>query len=234
VAAADTVAAMGIPLDVDAVVFDCDGLLADTETCWTRAETTIFAEHGHPFGVEQKRLVIGRTLDGAAEAIAGYFGAPGSVPSIARRLRERVAAELSAGAGAVPGAVELVTAVRRRVPVAVASNSSRVFVELALRSAGLAGVFEHVYSADDVADPKPAPDLYLAACAGLGARPERSVAFEDSATGVASAVAAGLHVVGVPSLPGTVLDVHTTLSALTDDAVTHWALAVTPRSRATA
>lgn len=70
---------MGIPLDVDAVVFDCDGLLADTETCWTRAETAIFAEHGHPFGIEQKRLV-GRTLDGAAEEMAQYFGAPGRGP----------------------------------------------------------------------------------------------------------------------------------------------------------
>jgi HAD superfamily hydrolase (TIGR01509 family) len=223
---------MGIPLHVDAVVFDCDGLLADTETCWTRAETAIFAEYGHPFGVEQKRLVIGRTLEGAAEAMASYFGSPGSGPSIARRLHARVAAELAAGAGALPGAVELVTAVRRRVPVAVASNSSREFVDLALRSSGLAGLFEQVYSADDVADAKPAPDLYLAACAGLGARPERCVAFEDSATGVASAVAAGLHVVGVPSLPGTVLDVHTTLAALTDEAVTEWAVAVARRPSA--
>ncbi|MDQ1646259.1 MAG: hypothetical protein QOJ50_2443 [Cryptosporangiaceae bacterium] len=219
---------MGIPLDVDAVVFDCDGLLADTETCWTRAETAIFAEHGHPFGIEQKRLVIGRTLAGAAEEMARYFGAPGRGPVIARRLGELVAAELAAGADALPGAVELVTAVRRRVPVAVASNSSRAFVGLVLRSAGLAGLFEHVYSADDVGDPKPAPDLYLAACAGLGARPDRCVAFEDSATGLASALAAGLYVVGVPSLPGTVLDSHTTLSALGD--ASEWAGAVTSAS----
>ncbi|MET9970463.1 HAD family phosphatase [Streptomyces sp. NPDC006356] len=107
------------------------------------------------------------------------------------------------GAAALPGAAELVRACRVRVPIAVASNSSRELLDTALESAGLIGYFTCTFAADEVRSPKPAPDLYLAACAALGVAPRRSVAFEDSATGIASARAAGLHVAVVPSLPGT-------------------------------
>jgi HAD superfamily hydrolase (TIGR01509 family) len=216
-----------LPLDVDAVIFDCDGLLVDTETCWTRAETALFAAHGHPFGPAQKRLVIGKTLEAAGEAMAEYFGRPGAGPELARRLGDLVAVELAGGAAALPGARELVLAVRDRRPVAVASNSPRPFVTAALTSAGLADLFTHSLAAEDVASAKPAPDLYLAACARLGADPARSVAFEDSPTGVASARAAGLFVVGVPSLPGGLsgpgADVDALFPALTDPALTAWA-----------
>ncbi|MBU2663682.1 HAD family phosphatase [Actinoplanes bogorensis] len=215
---------MPLPLDVDAVVFDCDGLLVDTESAWTRAETRIFAEHGHGFGPEQKAIVIGTTLAAAGEAMAGWFGRPGDGERLARRLHELVAVELAGGADARPGARELVERLRGRVPIAVASNSPRVFVEAALRTAGVDDLFEHIVTADDVVHAKPAPDLYLAACAALGgADPARSVAFEDSATGARSARAAGLYVVGVPSLPGVTLEVDVVFEALTDPALTGWA-----------
>lgn len=217
---------MDLPLTVDAVVFDCDGLLVDTESCWTRAETALFAAYGHGFGVEQKKLVIGRTLEDAGAAIADYFGLPGEGPALARRLRDMVAVELAAGAGPLAGARELVVALRGRVPIAVASNSPRDFVKAALVSAGLDDLFADVVTADDVEHAKPAPDLYLAACARLGADPARTVAFEDSHTGVASARAAGLYVVGVPSLPGVTLDTDVVFGSLTDSALTRWAATV--------
>jgi len=216
---------MSLPLDLDAVVFDCDGLLVDTETCWTRAETTLFAEHGHSFGLEQKKIVIGGTLEAAGAAMADYFGRPGDGPVLAQRLHELVAIELAAGANALPGARDLVLSLRGRLPIAVASNSPRSFVETALGSAGLDDLFTHVLAAEDVTRPKPAPDLYLAACRALGADPARSIAFEDSRTGLASARAAGMHVVGVPSLPGVVLDADIIFTALTDPALTGWAAA---------
>jgi HAD superfamily hydrolase (TIGR01509 family) len=206
------------------VIFDCDGLLVDTETCWTRAETAIFAEHGHGFGVEQKKIVIGRTLAAAGEAMAAYFGSPGSGPALAQQLHDMVAVELAAGADALPGARDMVGALRGRVPIAVCSNSPRAFVEAALTSAGLADLFDHLFTADDVVNAKPAPDLYLAACAGLGAKPARSVALEDSGTGVASARRADMYVIGVPSLPDTVLDVDITFSSLADTELMNWAL----------
>ncbi|REG00537.1 HAD superfamily hydrolase (TIGR01509 family) [Asanoa ferruginea] len=213
----------GLPGAVAAVVFDCDGLLVDTETCWTRAETAIFAEHGHGFGIAEKKLLIGGTLEAAGVAMAARFGRPGEGPALASRLRDLVAGELAAGADALPGALELVKTLRERVPVAVASNSPRAFVDAALDSAGLTDLFEFVYAAEDVERPKPAPDLYLAACAGLGAEPARSVAFEDSRTGVASARAAGMYVIGVPSIPDTTLDTDRTYASLTDDELTAWA-----------
>lgn len=214
---------MALPGNVDAVIFDCDGLLVDTETGWSRAETAIFAEHGHAFGPEQKEIVIGRTLAAAGEAMAGYFGRPGEGPALARRLHDLVAIELAAGADPLPGARELVWSLRGRVPIAVASNSPRPFVETALVSAGLDDLFTDVLAVEDVVHPKPAPDLYRAACAALGADPARSVAFEDSRTGVASARAAGLHVVGVPSLPGVVLAADTVFPSLRDPVLARWA-----------
>jgi HAD superfamily hydrolase (TIGR01509 family) len=212
---------MGLPEFVEAVVFDCDGLLVDTESGWSRAESAIFAEHG--FGAEQKALLIGKTLDDGAAAMASYFGRPGDAAAIAGRLHELVARELAAGADALPGARELVAAVRGRVPVAVASNSPRKFVDAALASAGLAFEFGEVFAAEDVSRPKPAPDLYLAACARLTVEPGRCVAFEDSRTGVASARAAGMFVVGVPSLAGVTLDVDAVFGSLADPALTEWA-----------
>ncbi|MFF5297711.1 HAD family hydrolase [Paractinoplanes globisporus] len=217
---------MVLPSSIDAVVFDCDGLLVDTETCWTRAETKLFAENGHAFGLEQKKIVIGRTLDAAGDAMADYFGRPGEGPALAARLHKLVAIELTAGANALPGARALVLSMRGRIPIAVASNSPRSFVETALASAGLDDLFTQVLAAEDVAHPKPAPDLYLAGCKVLGAEPARSVAFEDSGTGVASARSAGLYVIGVPSLPGVVLETDATYPSLADPELATWAARV--------
>ena len=111
--------------------------------------------------------------------------------------------ELERGAPPQPGAVELVAELRARgTPVGLASNSPREFVERALAVSGMAGAFDSVLTGGEVASPKPAPDVYLESCARLGADPGRSVALEDSPTGVASAVAAGMLVIGVPSLEG--------------------------------
>ncbi len=184
-----------------AVVFDCDGLLAETEGAWTRAETAIFREHGHGFGPEQKQILIGGSLASGGDAMAEYFGLPGA----------RDVAEIL---------------LHRGIPIAVASNSPRRFVDAALNSAGLADLFEVIVSSDDAERAKPAPDLYLSACARLVAEPERSVAFEDSRTGVASARAAMMFVIGVPSAPGAVLDAHVTYDSLTHSELRSWVAAV--------
>ncbi|GAB7035818.1 HAD family phosphatase [Streptomyces sp. NPDC021749] len=211
-----------LPLHAEAVVFDCDGLLVNTEDCWTVAETAIFAAHGHPFGPEQKALVIGRSVEAAGEAMAQYLGCPGAGAELATELLVRVREELSRGAAALPGAAELVRACRAAVPVAVASNSPRELLEVALRSAGLADCFTYSFAADEVRSPKPAPELYLTACETLGVTPNRSVAFEDSATGIASARAAGLYVAVVPSLPGVDLDHDWLGTSLADPELQKW------------
>jgi HAD superfamily hydrolase (TIGR01509 family) len=220
------------PTDVDAVVFDCDGLLAETESGWTRAETAIFREYGHDFGPDQKRLLVGGSLAAGGDAMAGYFGIPGAGPELAARLANLVREELAAGAPALPGARDMAGALRGRgIPMAVASNSPRDFVDVALGSAGLLELFEVVVSADDVAHAKPAPDLYLTACARLGAQPEGSVAFEDSRTGVAAARAANMFVVGIPSLPGSALDAHVTYDSLAHAELRSWMTSCTAPAR---
>jgi HAD superfamily hydrolase (TIGR01509 family) len=220
---------MRLPMHIDAVVFDCDGLLAETESGWTRAETALFREHGHDFGPAQKQLLIGQTLASGAEAMARYFSLPGTGPALADRLAVLVGQELAAGTPPLPGARDLAETLRRRgIPVAVASNSPRRFVGAALASAGLDDLFEVIVSADDVEHGKPAPDLYLAACARLGADPRRSVAFEDSRTGVASARAAQMFVIAVPSVPGAPpLGAHLTYDSLAHPGLTAWMTACT-------
>jgi HAD superfamily hydrolase (TIGR01509 family) len=124
----------------------------------------------------------------------------------------------------MPGALELLAALRERaIPIGLATNSGREFATRALRAAGVYDRFDAVLSAEDVEHPKPAPDVYLAAAAAVGADPEDCVALEDSETGVAAARAAGMTVIGVPSFPGIDLGAaHLVAPSLTDPRV--WGL----------
>jgi HAD superfamily hydrolase (TIGR01509 family) len=185
---------------IDAVVFDNDGLLLDTEQAWTRAERTLFERHGSAFTIEHKRDMIGSSPATSAVKLEAMLDMPGRGPALMDELHDLVMEESLAGVPARPGALELLAAIRAAgLPVGVASNSARAFVERVLSGAGLLdGHFDVVVTAEDVEHPKPAPDLYLAACAALGSEPARSAALEDSATGVEAARAAGMFVVAVP------------------------------------
>ncbi|WP_238783312.1 HAD family hydrolase [Streptomyces monomycini] len=215
-----------LPTEFEAIVFDCDGLLVDTETCWSRAESALFREHGHPFGTTQKQLVIGRTVEGVGEVMAAYFDRPGDGKVLASQLLDGVRRELAGGAAALPGAADLVRTCAERLPVAVASNSPRSLLDTALESSGLADLLPVSFAADEVPTPKPAPDLYLAACEALGAAPTACVAFEDSNTGIRAARAAGLRLVTVPSLAGQDLDHDWLLGSLADPGLHAWARAL--------
>jgi HAD superfamily hydrolase (TIGR01509 family) len=193
---------------IAAVVFDNDGLLLDTEEAWTRAETALFERHGRTFTGEHKRELIGTSPSVSAAKLAVMLDMPSRGRALMEELHAQVMEETLAGVPPRPGALELLDAIRAAgMPVGVASNSAREFVEHVLSVAGLVdGHFDVVVTANDVERPKPAPDLYLAACAALGAEPERSAALEDSATGVAAARAAGMFVVAVPYFPDLPID----------------------------
>jgi HAD superfamily hydrolase (TIGR01509 family) len=184
----------------EAVVFDNDGLLLDTEDAWTRAQVTLFARHGAVFEPRHKLALLGTSRTTAAVKVEDMLGMAGRGDRLMDELHELVMEEAGAGVPPRPGAIELLAAVHEAgLAVGLASNSSREFVERVLSVAGLLdGHFDLVVTADDVARPKPAPDLYLAACTGLGTSPNRAVALEDSPPGVASARAAGLFVIAVP------------------------------------
>src|SRR3954452_24492828 len=191
----------------DAVVFDNDGLLLDTESCWTRAEVALFSRHGAEFTLEHKRDLIGSSRATAAAKLERILAAPGRGDELMDELHDLVMEEAARGVEPMPGALQLAAALREGgTPLALASNSVHAFVDLTLEVAGARHLFDCVLTAQDVAAPKPAPDLYLAACAALGAAPERSAGLEDTATGIAALRAAGMFAIGVPSLPGVVLD----------------------------
>jgi HAD superfamily hydrolase (TIGR01509 family) len=215
-----------LPDRVSAIVFDCDGLLVDTEPSWTVGETAIFAEHGFDFGPEQKRMVIGKSLASATDTMAKYFGQPGIGPKLVDHLLELVEEQLLLGVAPLPGVVDLLDALGDRVPIAVASNSSRRFLDVSLEGSGLADRFVVTVSGDDVEHPKPHPELYLKAFARLGADPLRGVALEDSATGIASARASGAFVLAVPSLPDEPVDGDFVTASLADPTVLGWGFAV--------
>jgi HAD superfamily hydrolase (TIGR01509 family) len=212
---------VNLPQRVSAIVFDCDGLLVDTEPSWTVGETAIFAENGFEFGPEQKRMVIGKSISASTAAMADYFGRPGTGHELAEHLLELVERQLLLGVEPLPGVVALLDAIGDRVPIAVASNSSRQFLDISLISSRLATRFAVTVSADDVENHKPHPDLYLRAFARLGADPQRGVALEDSATGIASARASGAFVLAVPS-SGESVDGDYIAVSLSDPVVLDW------------
>lgn len=191
-----------------AIVFDCDGLLLDTEELWTRGEEALFASYGRTYTPEHKKELLGTGGEEVGRILARLLDQPGREKALAGELLSLCEQEVKSGARAMPGARGLVQSLHGKVPLGVASNSPRDFVEAALSTAGFDGAFEAVLGCDDVSRPKPHAEIYLTACDRLGAAPQRSVALEDSPTGVAAAISAGLYVIGVPSEPDISLDAH--------------------------
>jgi HAD superfamily hydrolase (TIGR01509 family) len=205
----------------DAVIFDNDGLLLDTESVWTRAEEDLFARRGIEFTPADKRELVGTSAEIAGGILERRLGEPGRAETLIEELNALVVAELEHGVEAMIGARELLERLRERgTPLALVSNSPLRFVRRSTELAGFEHFFEVVLSAHEVAAPKPAPDPYLEACRRLGVEPGPSVvALEDSPTGVAAARAAGLTVIGVPSIDGIALEEAHHLAETLRDAV---------------
>jgi HAD superfamily hydrolase (TIGR01509 family) len=192
----------------DAVLFDNDGLLLDTESVWSRAEQKLFESRGLEFTIEHKRSLVGSSEKLAGEKLGRFLGEVGREGLIMSELNELVLAELEGGVDPMVGALELVELLRADgVPVGLVSNSPRRFIERSHEVAATGMPFDVVVSGHEVPEAKPAPDAYLEACRQLGVRPgARVVALEDSPSGVKAAVAAGLFTIGIPSVPGIELE----------------------------
>jgi HAD superfamily hydrolase (TIGR01509 family) len=187
-----------------AVIFDNDGLLLDTETVWTRGERDLFERRGRAFTDDHKRQLIGTSAEECARLLAVWLEEQGREAELIGELDMLVFDELGRGIEPMAGALELVAELGGLgVPMAVVSNSPARFIARALGLAGVADRFPVVVSGHDVAAPKPAPHAYLEACRMLGVEPlEDVIVLEDSPTGVAAGKAAGLTVLGVPSMDG--------------------------------
>jgi HAD superfamily hydrolase (TIGR01509 family) len=187
-------------MEIDAVVFDFDGLILDTE--WSEFVTVQaeFEAHGVPLGLDDWRDGVGRADNRHwFEWLEEVAQVPVDVPVVRARRRiahlERIHQEVVR-----PGVVPLLDeAAAAGVPVAVASSASADWVESHLDRLGLLQRFAAVRCCDHVAEGKPAPDLYLAVAEALGVEPARSVALEDSHHGSTAARAAGFACVVVPN-----------------------------------
>lgn len=212
------------PAPPEAVVFDNDGLLLDTESVWTRAEEDLFARRGTTFTPADKRELVGTSAEIAGAVLERRLQEPGGAAELIEELNALVVAELEHGVETMIGARELLHALRLRgTPIGLVSNSPLAFVVRSLELVGFDDHFDVVLSAHEVAAPKPAPDPYLEACRRLGVEPGPAVvALEDSPTGVAAARAAGLTVIGIPSIEGVPLEeAHHLAVSLLDDVVEH-------------
>ena len=206
----------------EAVLFDNDGLLLDTEAVWTRGEQRLFEARGKEFTLDHKRSLVGSSEKVAAAKLVRFLDEPGGEKAIMEELNELVLEELESGVDAMVGGRELLAELNRRaIPVALISNSPMKFIRRSHEMAGTGLPFGAVVSGHEVPMAKPAPDAYLEGCRQLGVEPsKRSVALEDSPSGVAAGLAAGLFVIGVPSVPGIDLGVaDLVVESLEDDAV---------------
>jgi HAD superfamily hydrolase (TIGR01509 family) len=164
----------------------------------------LFERRGLEFTIEHKRELLGSAPAVAATKLELMLEEPGRGGALIMELGMLVIAELSTYAAPRPGALELIAVLREAgIPMALASNSPRMLVDRALMTGGIdPATFVTMLTADDVSNPKPAPEIYLAAVAALGTQPARTLVLEDSPTGVTAAVAAGCYTIAVPSLDG--------------------------------
>jgi HAD superfamily hydrolase (TIGR01509 family) len=184
---------------LEAVLFDMDGLLVDTEHAWGIAELSVMTWLGHPHWSEaEKSDMLGGPLSRVAAYMSRASGSALPVERIEAQLVATMADLLAHGADHRPGAQALLDDLAaHHVPCALVSSSPRNLVDAVLSSVGGAH-FTTTIAGDEVARTKPFPDPYLLACARLGVDPARAVVLEDSPVGVAAAEAAGCLVVAVP------------------------------------
>jgi len=185
--------------ELEAVFFDQDGVLVDSEGAWDAARRAIVAECGGRWKQEATRAMMGMSAPEWSRYLHDELGVPLPPEEISARVVERLLATYEHELPLLPGAVDAVKRVAARWPVGLASSANREVIDAVLAATGLAGVFGATVSGEEVARGKPAADIYLEAARRLGADPLRSAAVEDSSNGLRAAAAAGMRVVAFPN-----------------------------------
>jgi HAD superfamily hydrolase (TIGR01509 family) len=184
----------------EAVIFDLDGVLLDSEQLWNRAKEALVRETGGTWREAAPRDMMGMSAPEWSAYLHDELGVPLDPEAIDRDVVARMEALYRDRLPLLPGAVASVRALAARWPLGLASSSNREVIDLALKEAGVADAFEATVSSEEVARGKPAPDVYLEAARRLGVRPARCVAVEDSSNGLRSAAAAKMALIAVPNL----------------------------------
>ncbi|MFB4280027.1 HAD family hydrolase [Nonomuraea sp. MTCD27] len=185
---------------MEAVFFDMDGLLVDSERVWLEIETEVMARLGAEWTLAHQAHLVGGSMERTVDYMLAVSGADVPPETVSEWMTGGMVARLTDGVHVMPGASELLEALRAEgVPVALVTSSLRQIADAVLKGFGRER-FDCVVTADDVTRTKPDPEPYLTAARLLGVEPVRCVVLEDSPNGVAAATAAGCAVVAVPSL----------------------------------
>jgi HAD superfamily hydrolase (TIGR01509 family) len=184
---------------IEAVVFDVDGVLIDSEPVWERVRRNFVATRGGRWPDDAQDRMMGMSTAEWSAYLSEDFGLRGlSAQQVAELVTAAMAAEYAARLPLLPGAVAAVRGLSARWPLAVASSAPKSLIDAVLDASGLRPAFAAAVSSEEVARGKPAPDVYLEAAARLGVPPAACAAVEDSSNGLRSAAAAGLAVIAVP------------------------------------
>jgi len=183
---------------IEAVVFDLDGVLIDSEPVWERVRRGLVAERGGHWAPDAQRRLMGMSTPEWARYLSEDLGVGLPPDQVAAEVTARMAASYRERIPFLPGAAEAVRRLAARWPLGLASSAPAVLIETVLKTAGLRDRFQVTMSTEQVPRGKPAPDIYLAVTARLGVAPADCAAVEDSSNGLRSAAAAGLRVIAIP------------------------------------
>jgi HAD superfamily hydrolase (TIGR01509 family) len=185
---------------LQAVLFDMDGLLVDSERLWYDTEAELMASFGASWGPEDQESLVGGSIARTVAYMLARTGPVAEPEELGRRLLDGMAERLRADVPLMPGAKDLLDEVREAgIASALVSSTHRALMEYALDGIGRDRLTVTI-AGDEVTHTKPHPEPYLTAARLLDADPRRCVALEDSPSGTDSATAAGCHVVAVPSV----------------------------------
>jgi len=183
---------------IEAVVFDLDGVLVDSEPVWEQVRRQVVAEHGGHWAADAQQRLMGMSTGEWARYLGEDLGVGLPPETIAAEVIDQMKARYAEHVPFMPGAADAVRRLAASWPLGLASSSPPVLIDAVLDGAGLRECFAVAMSTEEVAHGKPAPDIYLAVTERLGRPPRRCAAVEDSANGLRSAAAAGLRVIAVP------------------------------------
>ncbi|HEX6054400.1 MAG TPA: HAD family phosphatase, partial [Intrasporangium sp.] len=183
---------------VQAVVFDLDGVLVDSEGIWDEIRRGLAAEHHRPWPDDATHLMLGMSTQEWSTYLVDTVGIPGPAPVVAQTVIDRMADHYREHLPLLPGATETVRRLARQWPLGLASSSPRRLIDAVLAAAGLTDSFRVTLSTEQVEQGKPSPLVYLAVARHLDVAPETVVALEDSSNGLRSASGAGMQVIAVP------------------------------------
>ena len=186
-------------MKIEAVIFDLDGVLIDSEGVWDAARREVTFEHRGHWTEDATDAMIGMSSTEWSAYMHDQLGVQLPRERISDAVVSRLQALYEQSLPLMPDARETVITLSKRWPLGLASSANRPIIELVLDLAGLSDCFAATVSSEEVPRGKPAPDVYLEAARRLGVESERSIAVEDSANGIRSAAAAGMAVIAVPN-----------------------------------